>query len=374
MGDRLARLVHEQFTKCRFKIPSGQWTVLAGIAVERGPEEPEVVAFGAGLKCLPLESYSGSALNEMLVHDCHGEVLARRAFLAFILHQIKDAETLGSDCVLERTGDKWRLKAGLSLHMYVSHAPCGDASMPTLINKSEEDSLHTEAKRQKYADSKSSSIRRGRDDFSASLGTLRTKPGRSDAPYSACMSCSDKIASWTVLGLQGALLMHVLDEPLHLQSITVGDGFDEDALQRAINTRMNFSSQSQPMNILPSSEPFDFAKQDDREPCPESHVWFKGCHKAETLVKGRKKGSAPPKQDSIPKTSQSTLCKARLFEAFKDATRDQCESYTDAKVASSVYQDRKTALLEHPSMKGWIRGPRQTYIHSYMQHLNVQIE
>ena len=50
-------------------------------------------------------------------------------------------------------------------------------------------------------------------------GVLRTKPGRGDPTLS--MSCSDKIAKWLVLGLQGALLSVFLKEPIYLDAIVV---------------------------------------------------------------------------------------------------------------------------------------------------------
>lgn len=66
---------------------------------------------------------------------------------------------------------------------------------------------------------------RGRDGYSLH-GVLRTKPGRADAPPTMCMSCSDKIASWNILGLQGSLLSELL-EPIYISGIILGGVPDE---------------------------------------------------------------------------------------------------------------------------------------------------
>ena len=82
-------------------------------------------------------------------------------------------------------------------------------------------------------------LSRGRSGY-ARLGIIRTKPGmqypyepqaatyftklgRADAPATLCMSCSDKIAMWSSVGMQGALLVDLGLEPVRLSSIVIGD-------------------------------------------------------------------------------------------------------------------------------------------------------
>ena len=65
------------------------------------------------------------------------------------------------------------------------------------------------------------SAARGRDNY-ALQGVLRTKPGRADAPPTRCMSCSDKVAAWTVLGVQGALAAQLF-APVYVASVIIGD-------------------------------------------------------------------------------------------------------------------------------------------------------
>lgn len=66
---------------------------------------------------------------------------------------------------------------------------------------------------------------------------LLNSVGRLDSEPTLCMSCSDKIARWNVLGLQSALLSNKY-HPIYLDSIIVGDMFDQQALERALYGRM----------------------------------------------------------------------------------------------------------------------------------------
>lgn len=66
---------------------------------------------------------------------------------------------------------------------------------------------------------------RGRDNYSL-YGVLRTKPGRADSPPTLSMSCSDKIASWNVVGVQGALASRFL-LPIYMHNVVIGEVPDD---------------------------------------------------------------------------------------------------------------------------------------------------
>ena len=59
------------------------------------------------------------------------------------------------------------------------------------------------------------------------------------------MSCSDKIARWNVVGVQGALLAHFI-EPIYLASVVLGSLFHPSHLVRAIGGRIGPTAQGLP--------------------------------------------------------------------------------------------------------------------------------
>lgn len=69
-----------------------------------------------------------------------------------------------------------------------------------------------------------------------STGVLRVKPGRGEPTLS--LSCSDKLARWGVVGFQGALLSHYLEEALYFSTVVVGKcQYSHEVMHRALISR-----------------------------------------------------------------------------------------------------------------------------------------
>lgn len=237
-----------------------EWTVLAAFALSfpstdgSKSREYTLISLATGLRCLP---YASLPVHGDALHDQHAEVLSRRAARLWLLHRLEQElaspggvanalfEPEPSDAL--DGNQRWRLRSDVRCHLYVSTLPCGAASNRLLeFQRAAQDAaaqkpgastpdellgtylsattngLMTSSSRSGAAD-----VVRGRASSTQQPGTsasLRTKPGRPDAPPSICMSCSDKLALWNVpgVGIQGALLSALI-APVHISSVTIAD-------------------------------------------------------------------------------------------------------------------------------------------------------
>lgn len=173
------------------------------------------------MKCLPLSKIA--LANGRILHDWHAEVLAIRAFNHFVLQECKSllAQDAPSSCTpyIRRSteaddpqGRPFTWRDDVSLHMYCSEAPCGDASME-LIMDAQPDASPWETplsarmmERSGLATAAAAApelMMLGRACFSR-LGVVRRKPARPDAPPTLSKSCSDKLALKQCTSLLGA--------------------------------------------------------------------------------------------------------------------------------------------------------------------------
>ena len=231
-----------------------EYTCCAAIvAAAPAPRPPRVVALATGTKCV---GAGAQCARGLVVVDCHAEVLARRALARCLLLELRAryralaaggaAFAEGEHCLLERSSSSsgaagqpplFQLRAGLQLHLYISDSPCGEAAVYA------DAGAHADAAAAAAAEAAGAPGGGARRTGAKALGApgagegagsaappppaLRIKSGRSDLPAHArtrAMCCSDKVARWVGLGLQGALAAHFLARPLPLASVVVSGG------------------------------------------------------------------------------------------------------------------------------------------------------
>ncbi|CAG5007345.1 unnamed protein product [Parnassius apollo] len=131
----------------------------------------------------------------------------------------------------------YQLKPDRQLHLYVSTAPCGDGRV-----FSPHEHIESEP------DEHPNRLARGqlRTKIESGEGTIPTKncnniiqtwDGILQGERLLTMSCSDKIARWCVVGLQGALLTRLL-RPVYLHTLVLGSLLHPQHLYRAIGGRI----------------------------------------------------------------------------------------------------------------------------------------
>lgn len=218
----------------------------SGMGVVQPEVGGEVVALGTGSKCMTGENISGNGLT---IHDSHAEVIARRAFCRFLYSQLELCSRSCEDAsILQRVdySGKYAVRSGITFHMYISTAPCGDAR---LFSPSDEScSLDSHPGRRSRGQSRCK-IEAGEGTVLAPTPCIQTMDGVNNGERVYTMSCSDKLARWNVLGLQGGLLSLLL-EPVYLDSVIVGSLFSKEHMTRALYDRVS-ATQGLPESYMP---------------------------------------------------------------------------------------------------------------------------
>ena len=116
-----------------------EYKVLAGIVMSSGIaiNGSKVISLATGTKWIRGTNLSlvGEAVN-----DCHAEILARRGLMSFLYDQIEKYSSNPEESILELAGTddlfRFKVKEDVRFHLYISSAPCGEASLLSMRDSS----------------------------------------------------------------------------------------------------------------------------------------------------------------------------------------------------------------------------------------------
>lgn len=319
LADRIGHLSEEKFSELATQQPQIERAkkVLAAVVMMKGScgdgiiaseVGGEVVALGTGTKVISGESISESGLA---VNDCHAEVVTRRAFLRFLYAQLGLCTKGKKDTSIfeKESSGKFSLKPGISFHLYISTAPCGDARVFSPADEMVPVAPDAHPLRQSRGQVRVK-VEAGEGTIPAE-SQIQTWDGILSGERLYTMSCSDKLARWNLLGLQGALLSLYI-EPVYLKSIIIGSLFQEQHLLRAVYSRISgvqglpeqFTA-TLPLLHAVSTPPARVAQKSPTK----SFNWTWGDTEVELVN---------CKTGRLDERVPSRLCKQLLFEQFMD--------------------------------------------------------
>lgn len=241
-ANKISELVLEHYRNIMQSQPDfARRKVLAGLVMTTNQDctDGVVVSVGTGTKCVGGEhiSVKGAVLN-----DSHAEIISRRGLVRYFYSQLllhaNPATADDSIFQLSDDGKGFCLKQDIRFHLYISTSPCGDARIfsPHDVEDACED-VDRHPNRQSRGQLRTK-IESGEGTIPVkSADSIQTWDGVMQGERLLTMSCSDKVAKWNVVGLQGSLLSHFI-EPIYLHSIVVGSLFHQTHLRRALYGRI----------------------------------------------------------------------------------------------------------------------------------------
>lgn len=369
LADAVSRLVVDKFSELtdNFTSPHARRKVLAGVVMTTGTDvkEAQVICVSTGTKCINGEYMSdrGLALN-----DCHAEIIARRSLLRYLYMQLEHflsnnkeehEKSIFTRC--EKHG--YRLKDNVQFHLYISTSPCGDARIfsPHEAGVEDQGDRHPNRKARGQLRTK---IESGEGTIPVrSSNTIQTWDGVLQGERLLTMSCSDKIARWNVVGIQGSLMSY-FTEPIYFSSIILGSLYHADHLSRAMYQRIADIEHLPQQFTLNRPLLSGISNAEARQPgkAPNFSVnWAVGDQGLEVI-------NATTGKDEMGRASR--LCKhalysrwVRLHSKLSPTLRIKAAklgSYHEAKQAAVEYHDAKQALIkafQKAGLGAWVKKP-----------------
>jgi len=347
--------------------PYARRKVLAGVVMTTNDcvEDAQVITVTTGTKCINGEYMSDNGLS---LNDCHAEVIARRCLRRFLFKQLclhlPGNDPTNSVFTPKESGQGFRLKDGIKFHLYISTSPCGDARIfaPHETGTDADGDKHPNRKARGQLRTK---IESGEGTIPVrSAGSIQTWDGVLQGERLLTMSCSDKVARWNILGVQGALLNHYVD-PIYLTSIILGSLYHRDHMSRAMYVRLG-NIENLPAHFM-FHRPLlsGTGSPESRQPgkAPNFSANWLCCDEGlevVTAMTGKTESGEP-----------SRVCKRNLYKLFNELWGNvpsltnqkilsQPRMYTEAKAAVMDYQIAKSMLIksfEKAGLGSWIGKP-----------------
>lgn len=348
-----------------------------------------------GMKCLPQNKIAQA--QGIVLHDWHAEVLALRSFNRFLLEECQAlamSQKTYSEIIRFRASDErndihpqpFAIRDDISLHMYCSEAPCGDASME-LVQASQADGEpwvvpSPAPSARKLGENERMEILelQGRSYFSE-LGTIRRKPSRPDAPPTLSKSCSDKLALKQCTSILSSLTSLLISPSnAYIKSFVLPDSqYSETGCERAFSMggRMKDIAGEKwaggysfrPFEITTTKMEFQFSRRSGVEgkklvPSNIAAGWipFSSLPSGlETIIAGVKQGR---RAGDI--RGASRVCKREMWKLARNISelvqdpaielKLKVLTYGGFKESGPQYRKRVKQVVRESGLRGWIRN------------------